>query len=388
MLRHPFIGASSLLIGTAIGAGIFGIPFVVAQSGFWIGTMYMVFLAVITIFTLLAYTEVVLRTKGIHQFPGYAQIYLGKYGKLLAVASLLFGMYGALIAYITEIGNFLHILLHPYFGGSELIYATIFWLAVFAVTYVGLQFIVKLEMVIVLSMVIVLVLFLLIGIPSVAIANFTPTNFTYLFLPYGVILFAYGAVSAIPEIKRLLQNKKKLNLFSKSVIYGVTATAVFYWFFTMVIVGVTGSNTSESAIIAFGQALGPEILSIGALFGILTMGGSFLVIAVALKQIYICDFSIKKSTALLLTFIPPLLIYYLHLVSFIQILSIVGAITVGFQGVIIWLMYIKAKNAGVRNPEFNFTTPRPLVILFQLLFILGIIYEIWYISSPIIKSII
>ena len=78
-----FIAGLAILIGTAIGAGILGIPYVVAKSGFLIGLGYIILLGLIILLVNLYLGEIILRTKGKHQLGGYAKKYLGKTGAFL-----------------------------------------------------------------------------------------------------------------------------------------------------------------------------------------------------------------------------------------------------------------------------------------------------------------
>lgn len=68
------------LSGTVIGAGILGLPYVFAKSGFLFGLFWLLVLGIITLYTFLCLGEISLRTKADHQLPGLAGKYLGKGG--------------------------------------------------------------------------------------------------------------------------------------------------------------------------------------------------------------------------------------------------------------------------------------------------------------------
>ena len=40
--NREFLHATSILIGTMVGVGIFGIPFAFAKAGFWVGLSFLV----------------------------------------------------------------------------------------------------------------------------------------------------------------------------------------------------------------------------------------------------------------------------------------------------------------------------------------------------------
>ncbi|MBU1704212.1 MAG: hypothetical protein KJ922_02520, partial [Nanoarchaeota archaeon] len=118
--------AIATLIGFTIGAGILGIPFVIAKAGFVTGIIDIVLIGIAILFINLYIGEISLRTKGSHQLTGYADKYLGKWGKGLMTFSMIFGMYGALIAYTVKEGEFLFKVFSPLFGGNQIIYSLIF----------------------------------------------------------------------------------------------------------------------------------------------------------------------------------------------------------------------------------------------------------------------
>src|SRR3989338_2637874 len=101
MPKH-LLDAVSTLIGFTIGAGILGIPFVVAKAGFLTGLLNILVLGILILILNLYLGEVTLRTKGIHQLTGYARIYLGKIVNFLMTSSFIIFSYGALAAYIIK----------------------------------------------------------------------------------------------------------------------------------------------------------------------------------------------------------------------------------------------------------------------------------------------
>src|SRR3989344_8630530 len=104
-MRSKFFPALAVLVGTTIGAGFLGIPYVVSKSGFPIGFAYLVFVFAFLLLTKLYLGEVILRTNGNHQLSGYAEMYLGKAGKFLMFFAMIFGIYSALIAYLIGEGQ-------------------------------------------------------------------------------------------------------------------------------------------------------------------------------------------------------------------------------------------------------------------------------------------
>ena len=92
-MKKEFFESIALLMGTVIGAGVLGIPYIVYKAGFLTGLLALVFLGVAVLFMNLFVGEIVLSTKGKHQLTGYAEKYLGKKGKVLMALSMFIGIY-------------------------------------------------------------------------------------------------------------------------------------------------------------------------------------------------------------------------------------------------------------------------------------------------------
>jgi len=103
--KKKFYTGISVLVGTSIGAGVLGIPYVAAKAGFFVVAAYIIFVGLIIMLLNLYLGEVSLRTKGNHQLAGYAEKYLGKGGKFFTEFALIFGVYSALIAYMIGMGQ-------------------------------------------------------------------------------------------------------------------------------------------------------------------------------------------------------------------------------------------------------------------------------------------
>jgi len=369
--------AVSIIIGTAVGAGIFGLPFAFEKFGVLPSLVYLVVLAGVITLEMLLYLEVVLRTKEQHIITGYAARYLGRWGKVVTTFTTTVGYYGALVAYVIGAGRFLFTLLSPVLGGTEVAYGIIFLLVGSAVILIGLKFLARAELVMSVFLFITIGIVLIKGIPHIAVANllgFHPENFIY---PFGPILFALGAASAIPIIRPLIVGHEKHA--SRYVITGLLIPTALYAIFATVVAGVTGKFTSEESILGLVQVLGDGITVIAALFGVCTMFTSFLNLSYALRNMYIFDYKWHRASAIVAVFAVPLILYVFGLHSFILVLSIVGGIMIGLEGVMVILIHQRAKHRGNRTPEFTITLPGWLNVLLASVFVAGMIYEAMFI---------
>ncbi len=362
--------AIATLVGTIIGAGILGIPYVVAKAGFWTGIANILFLGFVVLIMYLYLGEVVLRTKGNHQLTGYAERYLGKWGKSLMAFSMIFGIYGAMIAYILGEGQAFSAI----FGGNPWIYSIAFFIIASFIVYRGLKLVAKAELWMLFGIIGVSILVALFSAKFINPLNFTSFSILKFFVPYGVILFAFIGAAAIPEMEQYLVRNEKL--LKKCILIGISIPIVVYFVFAIAIVGVTGASTTEIATIGLGKVVGEHMVLLGNIFAIVTMATSFLALGLALKQMYNYDYNINKHLSWILTVSIPFLIALTGFATFIKAIGIAGVVAGGIEGALIVFMVWQAKKLGDRKPEYKMKINFLISVLLILLFVFGAIYYI------------
>jgi len=370
------IYATATLVGTIVGAGMFGIPYVVAQSGFLIGAVFLFILTIVSILLHLAYGEIAYKTPGKHRLVGYAEHYLGKYGKVIVTISLLIGFFGSLLVYIIISGEFLSELFSPLFGGSSFVYSLIFFAIGSLGVLKGLKLIEQLELVIGLLLCGIVLLIFFSGIFHLDVSNLKSINLKQFFLPYGVILWALAGGAAVPELKEVVKGNGKS--YKKAIILGTLIPAVLYFLFMFVVVGVSGGQTSPEAIQGLTGILGKEITYIGAAFGALASITSFFVIGLALKKVFWYDYRINKNLSWFLVCFIPLLGFLLGLREFIPIIGFLGVFLGAIESVSIILIYKKVSRIKKADLDYNLKLPKIVIFSLIVLFILGFIYQIIY----------
>ena len=363
--------AISILTGTTIGAGVLAIPYVISQAGFITGLLVLVTLGIAIMLINLYLGEVILRTKGDHQLPGYSRIYLGKVGWFLNLFAMLGGIYGAIIAYLIGEG----LVFKAIFGGNELIYSIIFFIFASLLVYRGVRTIAFSELFLAAVTLAVIISIALISFGHFEINNLTGFSLNNIFIPYGVILFAYLGTASIPEIREtLIKNKKKMK---KSIILGTLIPIVVYIIFAFAIVGATGINTTEMATIGLGNLI-PDIIYLGNLFAIFAMLTSFLTLALALEEMFNYDFKLTKAKSWMLSCLIPFILFLFvrNFSGFKDILNYTGVFAGGLEGILVVLMFLAAKKYGLRKPEYEIKQHYILSILLVVMFLVGIIITI------------
>ncbi len=370
MVKNKLIIAIALLIGTTIGAGILGIPYVFAKAGILPGLLHLFIIAAVMLLINLYLGEIAIRTKGNHQLTGYAEHYLGKTGRKIMFFSMVFGIYSALLAYLIGESNSLSFI---FFGTSQYAFVSgiIFWFIMSFLAYFGLKGLKKYEPVSVALVILFSLIIIFMFMGKVKVENLVYLNPQYFFLPFGVILFAMLGYSILPELEIILKGKEKI--MKKAIILGTLIPAIIYAFFAISIAGVFGQATPEIATLALGK--------IFILLGILTMFTAYAALSIALEDMYILDYKIKRKKAWLLTSLIPILLFIIAEItktnSFVNVLGISGAISGGIAGILILLMNQKAKKKGNRKPEYSIPINKPLILILSIIFILGILLEIF-----------
>lgn len=365
-----FILATSMLAGTTIGVGLFGLPYVTSKIGYIPILFYFFFLTALILNIHLMYGEIVLRTKGTHRLPGYAKIYLGKKGKLLALITGIVGLLGANLAYIIVGGDFLAQLFQPIFGGSSFFYIFLFFAIGSLLVYLGSNTIAVSEVLSLGVFFVIMAAMVVKGAPFIQTENLNTVDLTYLFLPYGIVLFALGGMSVIPETRQILG--KNANLLKKIIIAGTIIPAITYVVFVTLVVGVTGPSTSQNALDGIKQVIGPQVIIFGYLFGIITTFTSYLTLSLTLKQIFIYDVRLQEFISWAIATLTPAILYLAGVNNFIVVIGLIGAITAGIDGILVIMMTYSAKKNGSRKPEYSLRMHKVAYVAIIVLFLLGI----------------
>ncbi len=209
----------------------------------------------------------------------------------------------------------------------------------------------------------------ILGGSEINLVNFSGFNPSFLFLPYGVILFALFGASVIPEMEEILRDEHQ-NL-KKSIIAGSLIPLFVYLLFTTVVVGICGNLTSDDAVSGLAYFLPNWIVNLGAILGVLTMSSSYLTLGYVLREVWFRDFGLPKFLAFLLASFPSLFLFLLGAKSFIGVLGFTGSLMGGLEGVLIILMFWQAKKKGQRLPAYSLELPLFLVLVLIIIFLLG-----------------
>ncbi len=192
-----------------------------------------------------------------------------------------------------------------------------------------------------------------------AFKTWKPENW---FLPYGPILFSLWGTSIIPEAEEMIIDKK--HLLRKLIVFSLLTAIFVYLFFIVLVLGITGSGTTEAALSGLGRAVDGSVIYLVFLLGLLAVFNAFISAGLTLKKVFLYDLKTRRLVAWSATCLVPLLLFFLGVKSFIPLISFIGGVMLGIDGILILLMYHKINRQNV------------LVYPLIMIFVAGIIYEI------------
>ena len=369
-MKTSFALALSTLVGTIVGAGIFSLPYIFVKSGVIPGIFYFVFFGGIVMLLHLFWGEVCLRTSGKHRIIGYAEIYLGKWAKIIAALVLVFVLVGVLLVYLILAGQFLKIIFSPVAPQvSNTAFSILIWAVLSFFVFKGIQLISKLEFFLDIGLFAVILAVFVSAVPHIHFQNLSLFNSSGLFFPFGILLFSMAGWDAIPEIADLFKNKKEKERLDNVIGWGSGITVGLFLLFSLFVAGVSGTLTTQDSFSGLEQFLGKPIIMLGALFGILAITTSFLVLGNYLKNSLYRDFKVPYLWASAIALGLPLALFLLGFREFLTVIGIVGAVMGAVEGVLMILIFQKAKKMGDRKPEYEIRIPQFLLFVIAVILI-------------------
>ncbi len=360
----------SILAGTIIGAGLFSLPYIASVVGIHIMIIYIALLGGVSLLVHYFLAEISLKTPDFLRLPGFAKHHLGKGAQKVAYVSGILGLLGAVLAYLILGGEFLTALLSPYFGGGNLHYTTIYFLFSSIFIYFGIKAISKMEFWGILIFLGLLLLTFFRGFEEITISNLTfmrEGRFD-IFLPYGALLFALWGGALVPEIEETLSPGKERKKLLQIIPVGIILSIFISIFFIVIVLGITGENTTREALVGLEQVLGGWVSSLMLVFGLLVIFTSLIAIGLTVKKILWYDLKLPKEVSFAITCFVPFFFFLMGVKDFVVVIGLVGAVMIAVDAILILLMYEKVKTKKVRLITY------PLILVF----LLGIIYELVY----------
>mgnify|MGYP001614924986 CR=1 FL=1 len=360
-----------MIVSGTIGAGILGLPYAVAKVGMPLGIVYIIFIGFLMMGYNLLLGSLAVRTGKKMQLIGFAGEYLGKAGKWFTTILLYFMLWGVLMVYIIGEGKVLANL----FGGSEFFWSSAFFLLATLLIYVGINTVKVVELFLSMSVLAVVLTLSVFSSVHVDIHNWQYMDLANLLFPYGVLLFAYHGAASVPEAHSILLNRDRD--FKKAIIIAGLIVMAVYLIFSIVVIGVTGLNTSEIATTALGSYVGSKVFLLGSIFAALSMGTSCLMSGLAMRDSMSWDFKVSSGVATMLVCSVPFVLFVLGFRGFVQVIGIIGGVFISIEMFLVLLIYWRAKGRGdLPSGEYKLHHTTLLAMILLVALSIGAVYSI------------
>ena len=322
------------MLGLIFGAGIFALPAAVAKAGVWWGTIHFAVSLILMIVIHLWYAEVAYFSEDSERFTGYVRKLIGRASGRIAFVLILITYHGSLLAY-GILGGIFASTLFPAF--SQFIWTLIFFAIAGALTLFRFEKISIIDFY--LTIPLVFFVFYLSGdsLRAIDFSNFSSGSPAYWFLPYGIFIFSFGGMAAVPETRDIMRGFGIGDL-RNVILISLLLSALLYAFFIFSVVGVTGENTTDDALTGLIAVLGSGAIFVGAIIGYLAVFTSYLSMAADMRNIFSMDYNFPKMPAWIFTVVPSVIIFLLGATQFLEIVGFVGAVGLGISAIFIFIM--------------------------------------------------
>ena len=375
-----YFASTSILAGTILGVGLFGLPYIFSTAGFSISMLFLVFCCLLATVTHLIFGEALLRTSGEHRAPGLAKIYLGKKGYYISIIASFISLTGVLLAYLILGGQFIQNFAQIFGNNLNINIATIiFWVIGTIGMMMGIRFIGASE---ILGMALIIALvfgYFFLGLPGLNTQSFTGFDINNFFLPYGVLLFALSGASAVPEIfnyfKKKGISKEQIN-FKAPIIWGSIIPAVLYLLFT---IGALGLFPNQIVPVDLASSLtntNPLLGIATTILGLVLILTSYFILGLGFKNILFFDLKFKKALSWIIPIGLPLILFFVQDKDFLNIIGFLGAGVLAVETVITFIIHYLSQKKGDKTPAYQIKFPMIVRIILIVLLLIGAGLEI------------
>ncbi|MFA5936154.1 MAG: aromatic amino acid transport family protein [Patescibacteria group bacterium] len=366
--RSPFLSAFLVLVGTIIGAGVFGVPLVFSRMGLLVGSLAFWGVALLVLASHLLFAEVIARDGKQRRLPGYVGNVLGRWAEHAAVISHSFHLIGSNLAYLILGGEFLAVLTASVLPNVHVIgWQTVFWVGGAVTVLAGIHVMTRVESFMawieISSMALIAGLaFFFIKYPVTVSLDWSQAT-----VGLGVFLFALSGLSVMPEVYEL--TGRRIGLTRRVTIASTALTALLTWLFGIgMYLAAGGRELGTAAEIAL--ILPPGIGWLIPFFGFFAVATSYLTTAFDLRAMCVYDLKWRSSVASLLALGTPFALLFFTTRNFFTTIDVVGAIFSGTNALLITLVAFVLMRRSKKRVPFWWRTLVPLAAAALFLFVI------------------
>lgn len=340
--KNNVIGATLLVTGCCIGAGMIGLPIACLQTGFIPSAITMLLSYLFTTITGLLLLEATLWFDQKVNLLSVVDFTLGKKGKVLVGILFLLLFYSIFVAYIDGGGELFTSLVSKVFGLSipKSIGNSIFVVFIGLISYLGTQSVDKINKILMIGLLLTYCTLVTVGAPHIKLDNLFYIKWSACFKTLPILFICFGFQNLVPSLTYYL--KKNTQELRFSIITGNFLALILYLIWDFIILGMVPHDTSFKSDMVVGlinkvSNFSATLFAIQA-FTFFALVSSFLAIAISFVDFFKDSFSTtitKKSQKFLIhcfVFLPPLFFSFFNPHVFLKSLEFAG----GFVDVILF----------------------------------------------------
>jgi len=334
-----FFSAVALLVGTQIGAGILGLPKVLAPLGFFWGPVALFITAYLLAMTAVMLVEALYLTNPRYNYFDLASHYLGRFGVIL-VLTVLYAGYGALIAYISGLGQVLSF----FAGGDPYFWSFVAWAVLSAAVLFGPRFSGSARESLTVFMILLVVTVFLWALPEMKpyAARFDLSAFA---MALGVAIFGFSSHTVIPEVVQGVRNMNKTIL---AILFAFSIVFIVYALFSLSVIGVAGPEVTEIGTLVLVENLGGDLYFIAILLPLLTIVTSYIGTGIAQRDILQEIFG-NRILAWFLAVVPPIVLYIFGYDTFVGMIWLASFGIIVACGILPPVLFLYARKEKRRS---------------------------------------
>lgn len=331
------IRGSFLVAGTAIGAGMLGIPLLTAKAGFLPACFITILVWGFMLCTGLLFLEATLWMPAGSNLLSLSQKFFGKQGRSFAGLLFVFLYYCLLVAYFAAGAPLLVQILQGFFGMQiEGVLSYVLFGGIFAfIVFLGAKWVDGSNFLLTIGLIASYLLLISIGAPQVDAAHLKLSHWEASFFAAPVLFSAFGFHNIIPSLCTYFE--KDRTSIKLSIIVGITFALVVYLAWQWLVIGSVPQeslkealNEGQPATIALQSITAhPWIFRIGQAFSFFALVTSLLGVALSMVD-FLADgmklkrVGVQRIVLVLLTFFPPLILAAIDPTIFDKALGIAG----------------------------------------------------------------
>lgn len=342
------VRATLTVIGTIIGAGLFAVPAMMAQTGVFFGTILFGLCTVAVLFAHLFFVDLFAAETHRVRFPGVIGRVLGPWARRLAIVTHTGQLIGANLAYLLLGGEFLW--LFASFFGLRLdvsLWSILFWASGALAVLFGLRIVARIESALTWSLIAALIIVSFFaamkGDWGLAVAR----TWNASFLPLGVYVFALFGLTSIPEAFDIAGHH--IQITRRAVFAGTLIAAVFTWIFGVAVYLALPAGVIRDAT-AVAMVLPHALVWIVPVVGFLAVITSFLVSAYDLQAMFRVDLRQSAWVGHVVALIVPLALLFLIDGGFILLIATIGAVFTATNGLLTVIAARRVYRKDLRIP--------------------------------------